>query len=240
MPFPSYFRDATLVVNGTTYRLGNVRVTDQSVEQEFGELRGGPGRVVARRAGPVVERLSFECELMEAEPVRPRYVSRSNGDMVAAVDSRDASIAAGHSAPLRVTPSQAGLTTTGTFAVPLSEPEATPTFEQIRRLTESIQRDQDRAVLSSTLLETDAEMRTRLTQHLTAAAPFATWSGSGLTAATGADLDRIAATFGIERMEATPKTQASLTKLQADYGIEPHKSALDWILEDDETEGEAA
>lgn len=65
MPLPSRFDRASLVINGRSYDLVNVAVTDQSFEQEFGDVRGYGPRVVARTAGRVTERVTLEGELIE-------------------------------------------------------------------------------------------------------------------------------------------------------------------------------
>lgn len=70
MPLPAYFDSATLVVNGRSYSLTAVSVTDHSFEQEFGDVRGARG-VVARTAGRATERVTFEAEVSD-ETALPR------------------------------------------------------------------------------------------------------------------------------------------------------------------------
>lgn len=207
MPLPEHIRSATLVVGGIHYGLRNVYVTGHSFEQEFDMVRGGRG-VVGAVARPASERVSFECELVA----------------MGGVDSRDATLAAAFSVP----PSAY------TYAIPLDTSNVSQ--DVLRSLQRAVTRDVDRA--TTTLiggprfpdgLEDDASFRERTVD---VALGRARNPPIGLLSATGADLDALAAVYGMERAPAAQPASMPAPPPEP----EPPPSALDILLADDDDE----
>lgn len=229
MPLPQHIRSATLVVDGRTYTLGNVRITDYGMTADRDAIMGARG-MRGMTAPRLTETFTMEGELLES----------------AQVDERDASRAAAYNGTFSNAPPAEPITMATIEAAARSiqrapVPIGGPVFDSVvRSAQEAIQRDLDRR------LETDDVLRARITDHVMGR-QATTWANSTLTAATGADLDRVAETYGIERREATPVSDdtqwfiATETAPKKDSPLKraldalkaPEKTALDCILSDE-------
>ena len=232
MPLPSTYDRAELVIGGRRYDLRGINITAQEMSQDVDTMRGVGGRVVARTQGRLTERISLEAELIE----------------MPGIDSRDAAISAGYGAPLRVTPSQAGLMPLGTFTTDSTDDEPEPlTLAAVEAAAASIRTQADLMLTNalqagSSRLESDASVRDRIGQRLRGA------SWNNIAEATGEHLDQLAAMYGVERREASvsetlwylaseaPKKDPPLKRALEELKP-PTKTALDCILSDELEDG---
>jgi hypothetical protein len=224
------FQRGTLLVDGQRYDLTNVYVTDQSVEQEFNEVRGARGPV-GRTRGRVTERISFEAEL--AGPIVGVLTNGNvTGTPIGAVGPTGAQGpigATGAAAPIGMF---TGRELTEVSAIPYYGTFALPAIELEGRLPDLMADALEQAAQAQ--LESDSSFRERIVRVINSQRD-PEWGV--LPEALGADLDRIASVYGLERSTgAEPK---SITQVPLKMNIEPTptkkkpKSAWDRLLEDD-------
>lgn len=237
MPLPQHFETATLMINGRSYQLRNCRITDYGMTAERDAVMGFRG-MRGMTAPRLTETVTLEAELLEP----------------AQVDERDASRAAAYNGTFSNAPPAEPITMATIEAAARSiqrapVPIGGPVFDAVvRAAREAIERDTDRFIttLAATTggpglsgLDSDDVLRERVRDQVMGSQATTWASQTGLMAATGADLDAIAAQYGVERepAKASLKIEHPMLLFKEAGTPEPLKTALDWLLED---EGEAA